>query len=202
MKNIFKLILKKLFLLVVLPAYLVFLLLSLASKGDSAFQGFSQLLSLFPGKIGIYLRAAFYHLACPATSDNISIGFLTILSHRDTSIAEGVYIGPQGNIGKCSIGKNTLLGSGVHILSGKNQHDFSDLTKPIQQQGGTFTKINIGEDCWLGNGAIIMADVANQCIVAAGSVLTKNTAVEPAIYAGNPAQQLKTRTGKQQEPTA
>jgi virginiamycin A acetyltransferase len=199
MKSIIKFLVKKIFLLLALPYFLLFSLLNLFSKGDSAFQSFSQLLSLIPGKIGIYLRAAFYHLACPDTSDNISIGFLTILSHRDTSIAAGVYIGPQGNIGKCRIGKNTLLGSGVHILSGKNQHEFSDLNKPIQQQGGTFTKINIGEDCWLGNGAIIMADVKNHCIVAAGSVLTKDTATEPAIYAGNPAKQLKLRAGEEQE---
>lgn len=194
MRNVIKFTVKKFFLLLLLPAYLLFVLLNLTSKGDSVFQGFSQLLSLVPGKIGIYLRAAFYHLACPDTSDQISIGFLTILSHRDTSIAAGVYIGPQGNIGKCSIGKNTLLGSGVHILSGKKQHDFSDLNKPIQQQGGSYTKISIGEDCWLGNGAIIMANVADKCIVAAGSTLTKDTAAEPAIYAGNPAKMVKQRT--------
>mgnify|MGYP005749005163 FL=1 len=199
MKNIIKFLIKKIFILLALPCFLLFLLLNLFSKGESTFQSFSQLLSLFPGKIGIYLRAAFYHLTCPNTSDNISIGFLTIFSHRDTSIAEGVYIGPQGNIGKCRIGKNTLLGSGVHILSGKNQHEFSDLSKPIQQQGGTFTKISIGEDCWLGNGAIIMADVADQCIVAAGSVLTKDTATEPTIYAGNPAKIVRNRATEQQD---
>ena len=199
MKNIIKFLIKKIFILLALPCFLLFLLLNLFSKGESTFQSFSQLLSLFPGKIGIYLRAAFYHLTCPNTSDNISIGFLTIFSHRDTSIAEGVYIGPQGNIGKCRIGKNTLLGSGVHILSGKNQHEFSDLSKPIQQQGGTFTKISIGEDCWLGNGAIIMANVADQCIVAAGSVLTKDTVSEPAIYAGNPAKKIKNRISEQQD---
>lgn len=199
MKNIIKFLIKKIFILLALPCFLLFLLLNLFSKGESAFQSFSQLLSLIPGKIGIYLRAAFYHLACPDTSDNISIGFLTIFSHRDTSIAAGVYIGPQGNIGKCRIGKNTLLGSGVHILSGKNQHEFSDLSKPIQQQGGIFTKISIGEDCWLGNGAIIMADVADQCIVAAGSVLTKDTATEPTIYAGNPAKIVRNRATEQQD---
>lgn len=199
MKSIIKFLVKKIFLLLALPYFLLFSLLNLFSKGDSAFQSFSQLLSLIPGKIGIYLRAAFYHLACPDTSDNISIGFLTIFSHRDTSIAAGVYIGPQGNIGKCRIGKNTLLGSGVHILSGKNQHEFSDLSKPIQQQGGIFTKISIGEDCWLGNGAIIMADVADQCIVAAGSVLTKDTATEPTIYAGNPAKIVRNRATEQQD---
>jgi len=196
MKSIFKLILKKCFIVIMLPMYLLFITLSFGRSSNSTFQGFSQLLSLIPGKLGIYTRAAFYHLACPDTSDNISIGFMTIFSHRDTSIAEGVYIGPQGNIGKCSIGKNTLLGSGVHILSGKNQHDFSDLSKPIQQQGGKFTKIYIGEDCWIGNGAIVMANIANQCIIAAGGVLTKDTVSEPTIYAGNPAKMIKNRVSE------
>ena len=183
---------KVFFLLLLLPAYLLFRLLSLVGNSDSVFQSFSQAISLIPGKTGIYVRAAFYRLACPDTSDEISIGFLTVFSHQDTSIEKGVYIGPQCNIGKCSIGKNTLLGSGVHILSGKQQHDFSDLETPIQEQGGKFTKVSIGEDCWLGNLSIVMANVEAQSIIAAGSVVTKNVALQ-SIVAGNPAKILKSR---------
>ena len=153
----------------------------------------SQMISLIPGKLGIYIRAAFYRLACPDTSDEILVGFLTVFSHRDTSIAQGVYIGPQCNIGKCSIGEKTLLGSGVHILSGKNQHHFADTDTPIQEQGGTYTKVSIGRDCWLGNGAIVMTDVTDHCIIAAGSVVV-NTITEPGtIHGGNPAKLLRRR---------
>ena len=118
---------------------------------------------------------------------------MTVFSHKDTSIHHGVYIGPQCNIGKCTIGEKTLLGSGVHVLSGKKQHNFDELDIPIQEQSGSYTKTAIGKNCWLGNGAIIMADVADGSIVAAGSVLI-NPVTEPAsIYAGNPAKLIRYR---------
>jgi acetyltransferase-like isoleucine patch superfamily enzyme len=107
-------------------------------------------------------------------------------------IKQGVYIGPQCNIGACVIEKDCLLGSGVHILSGKQQHNFDDLDKPIREQGGHFSPITLGEDTWVGNGAIIMANVGKKCIVAAGAVVTKDIP-DFAIVAGNPAAIIKMR---------
>ncbi|NWO06341.1 MAG: acyltransferase [Alteromonadaceae bacterium] len=184
---------KMVFLALTLPLYLLYRLISIPCNPDSTFQTCSQLLSLIPGKAGIYLRAAFYRLACPETSDDISIGFLTVFSHRDTTIGKGVYIGPQGNIGKCRIKANTLLGSGVHILSGKGQHNFNRQDAPIKEQGGSFEKITVGEDCWIGNGAIVMAGVPDHCIIAAGSVYTQELEQPWSIAGGNPARLLKTR---------
>ncbi|SET77466.1 hypothetical protein SAMN04487962_1239 [Marinobacter segnicrescens] len=180
------------FLLLALPLYLLFRLVSMLGKSDSCFASFSQGLSLVPGKVGVYLRASFYHLSCPDTSDDISIGFLTILSHRNTSIAKGVYIGPQCNIGMCAIGENTLIGSGVHILSGSRQHQFNDLDVPIQDQAGTFEKIEIGADSWIGNQAVIMAPTPAKAIVASGSVVTRLFGVGD-IVAGNPARVIRNR---------
>lgn len=178
---------KWLFLILALPLFGLFLATRSLSGSDKCFTSFSQLLSLIPGKAGVYLRAAFYKLACPDTSDEISVGFLTILSHRDTSVGRGVYIGPQCNIGMCRIGENTLIGSGVHILSGSRQHSFEDTNTPIQEQGGQFEKITIGADCWIGNSAILMANLADHSIVAAGGVLTKTSNKPGSILAGNPA---------------
>jgi acetyltransferase-like isoleucine patch superfamily enzyme len=153
---------------------------------------FSQGLSLIPGKAGIYLRAAFYRLTCPHTSDEISVGFLTIFSHRDTTIQRGVYIGPQCNIGKCKIGENTLIGSGVHVLSGTRQHSFEDANKPIQEQGGHYQKIIIGDNTWVGNASVIACSVGSGCIIGAGSVVTKE--IGPLnIAVGNPCSIIKKR---------
>ena len=193
MRHTLKRTIKNIFLLLTLPLYGLYLLLSLLGNPDGIFQTFSQTLSLIPGKIGIYFRAAFYRLACPGTSDDILVGFLTVFSHRDTSIHKGVYIGPQCNIGKCTIGENTLLGSGVHILSGNQQHNFSDPQIPIQDQGGKYTKVQIGEDCWIGNSAVLMAGVSDKSIVAAGSVLTRPIGETGAIWGGNPAVKISSR---------
>lgn len=86
---------KWLFLVLALPLFGLFLAIRLLSGSDKCFTSFSQLLSLIPGKAGVYLRAAFYRLACPDTSDEISVGFLTILSHRDTSISRGSISAPS-----------------------------------------------------------------------------------------------------------
>lgn len=198
-RQVIKRTIKMVFLILAAPLYLLFLGLAAITQEDSTFQGFSQALSLIPGKIGTYLRAAFYHLACPDTSDEISVGFLTLLSHRDTTIKRGVYIGPQCNIGQCTIGQNTLVGSGVHILSGSRQHAFDDTDRPIQEQGGHFEKIQIGEDCWLGNGAIVLAPIGTQAIVAAGTVVTK-TVRDGDVVAGNPARVIRNRLATAPEP--
>jgi len=183
---------KNLVLLLMLPAFVIYWILSGGGKSDSAFQSFSQLISLFPGKTGSYFRAAFYRLACPDTSDEISIGFLTILSHKNTTIHKGVYIGPQCNIGMCTIGKDTLIGSGVHILSGNEQHRFSDPEVPIQEQGGSFERIVVGTDCWIGNSCVVLSSISNHCIVAAAAVVVSEFE-EGSILAGLPAKKISSR---------
>jgi len=160
------------------------------------FTALSQLFSLIPGRLGSYFRNALYSLIMKNCSNNGVIYFGTLFSDPDTEIHDNVYIGPQCNIGKSVIGKNTLIASGVHILSGKNQHNFSDLNTPIQQQGGHYQKIVIGEDCWIGNTAVVMANVGNKAIVAAGAIVT-NDVPNYAIVAGNPARILKYRTDKE-----
>jgi virginiamycin A acetyltransferase len=191
-KKLIKRTIKNMVLFLVLPVFVLYWIMSRGGNNDGVFQSYSQFLSLFPGKTGVYIRAAFYRLATPGTSDEMSVGFLTILSHRNTSIAKGVYIGPQCNIGMCSIGENTLIGSGVHILSGSRQHEFQDIQKPIQDQGGVFEKIRIGADCWLGNTALVMANLKDHSILAAGSVLTKPSS-KGDILAGNPAKCVNNR---------
>ena len=63
---------------------------------------------------------------------------------------------------------------------------------PIKQQGGTFHKVTIGSNCWIGNGAIVMADIGDGSIVAAGSVVTEPVP-KKAIVGGNPARLIKQR---------
>jgi virginiamycin A acetyltransferase len=178
--------------LVMAPVVILFKGLNAISQSDGLFSGFSQVLSLIPGKIGCYLRAAFYRFTLSHCPPDVMISFLVLLSQQDTEIATGVYIGPQSNIGKCRIGENTLLGSGVHIMSGKNQHNIGDLDSPIKDQGGTFEKISIGKDCWIGNGALIMANIGDKCVVGAGSVVV-NDVPAYSIVGGNPAKIIKNR---------
>ncbi len=191
MNNKLKELIAYLFVVVCLPLLLLFFISSIIFK-ETPFSSFSQLLSLVPGKIGSYLRIAFYRYTMSYCHTNVVISFATLFSQRDTCIEEGVYIGPQCNIGMSKIGKNSLIASGVHIMSGKNQHNFDDINTPIQQQGGKFEKISIGEDCWIGNGSLIMANIGDKCIVGAGSVVVSDVP-DHSIVAGNPAKLIKMR---------
>jgi len=176
--------------IVISPITALYFVIKIFIKSDALLSGFSQFLSLIPGKVGVYLRAGFYRFTLTSCYPDAVISFLVLFSQRDIEIESGVYIGPQCNIGRCKIGENTLLGSGVHIMSGKGQHNFNDLSKPIKDQGGKFEKVTIGCGSWLGNGALIMANVGKHCVVAAGSVVI-NDIKDYSIVAGNPAKVIK-----------
>ena len=194
-----KLLAKNVFFLIsvvlISPVLVLYWLLRNLFKSDSLFAGFSQFLSLLPGKTGTYLRAGFYRYTMTQCSKDAVISFLVLFAQQDTEIESGVYIGPNCNIGSCKIGKSTLLGSGIHIMSGKRQHKFDDTDALIKDQGGVFEKITIGEDCWIGNGALILANVGNKCVVGSGSVVTND--IPPySIVAGNPAKIVMSRKTK------
>jgi acetyltransferase-like isoleucine patch superfamily enzyme len=177
--------------IVMSPLYLLYILTRTLFKNNTI-AGFSQLLSLIPGRFGSYCRIAFYRMSMTYCDSDCVIGFATIFSQHDTEIEKGVYIGPQCNIGMCKIGKDCLVGSGVHIMSGSKQHNFGDLDDSIQQQGGSYMKVEIGEDSWIGNGSLVMANIGKKCIIGAGSVITKDVA-DYSIMAGNPAKLIKKR---------
>lgn len=192
MRNIAKYMIYAAFCLLATPLALSFFLLVRVCNRDHLVAGYSQFLSLWPGQLGNYLRKATLRFLITHCDRDCLIAFGTLLSHQDTEIHAGVYIGPQCNIGKCRIERNCLLGSGVHVMSGKKQHHFSDLDTPLRDQGGAFEAVTIGEDTWIGNGSLIMANIGKKCIIGAGSVVTSDIE-DYAIAAGNPAKVIRTR---------
>ena len=159
---------------------------------DRALTGSSQLLSLLPGITGDYLRRAFLGWTVKHCHPSASIGFGTIFSKTDLKIGENVYIGPFCSFGNVEIGRDTLIATGVHIPSGRQMHGIADVTKPIRLQPGVFTRVIVGEDCWIGSGAIVMADVGSHSVIAAGAVVTKPIP-EFVIAGGVPARVLRNR---------
>ncbi len=169
---------------------------SLLLGSGRAFTGVSQFLALFPGASGCLLRAAFYRLALADTSQDIAVEFLTTFSHPGTRLAAHVSTGTGCNIGLADIGEHSLIGTHTCVLSGRNQHDYTDTRVPIHLQGGLRKRVHIGRDCWIGSAAVIMADVGDGAVVAAGSVVIRP--VPPyAIVFGVPARVVGSRLARQ-----
>lgn len=91
--------------------------------------------------------------------------------------------------------QDVLLGPSVLIMD--HNHEYSDIERPIYEQGVTpGGRIVIERNCWLGYGATILCNqgelrIGRNSIVGAGSVVTRS--FPPfSIIAGSPAILLKT----------
>jgi acetyltransferase-like isoleucine patch superfamily enzyme len=158
-----------------------------------AFRGFSQLLSLVPGTLGDMLRRGFYVQTLTRCSWQASFDFGVLFSTPEAEIGDHVYIGPHSIVSKAVIGDDTIIGSFVSVTSGRATHHFADAATPIRLQGGSRGGVRIGRDCWIGNQAVVMADVGDGCVVGAGSVVVQE-ARPGHVVAGNPARTIKERT--------
>lgn len=166
-------------------------LLARFDRDDAIFQFGSQFFSLFPGIPGNYLRIGFYAVVLDCGYPWPAISFGTTFAQRGSRIGARTYIGGFCNFGLCDIGDDVLIGTGVHLASSK-MHFYSRLDQPIRLQGGELQKIAVGDDCWIGNGAIIMGHVPTGSVVGAGSVLLE-AQESYGIYAGSPARFIKKR---------
>lgn len=119
-------------------------------------------------------------------------------------IGNNFYIGKYSSIEtNCIIGDNVIIANHVGII-GKYDHNYQQVGFPvrlasqIRDKDYSWKGLNeityIGNDVWIGFGAIIMSGVKinNGSIIAAGSIVTHDT--EPySIYAGVPAKKIKNR---------
>lgn len=196
MRQFIKLILILFANLLVLPLLLLHALKVVLLGKDRALEGSTQLLALFPGISGQYLRRAFLGWTLKHCHRSATISFGVIFSKTDCRIAENVYIGPYCSIGSVHIGRDTLIATLVQIPSGGQMHGIDDVTKPIREQEGVWQTVRIGENCWIGSTAVVMADVGRDTVVGAGAVVTK-ALPERVIAGGVPAKVIRSRESNQ-----
>jgi maltose O-acetyltransferase len=91
--------------------------------------------------------------------------------------------------GRISIGNDCLIGPNVQLLA--ISHDMEPQSR--LDKHNYVDDIIIGNNVWIGGGAIILAGVVigDDAIIGAGSIVTKSVD-EHSFYAGNPAHKIRT----------
>ncbi len=171
------------------------------------------------------LRAAWYKVALKGRlflGSNVRIGPSVTIQPgsgrieigADVEIQQGVILQAYGGsivIGNCcslnpysilyghgglTIGNNVRIAARVTIVP--FNHRFSDPDIPIKRQGETRRGIVIGNDVWIGTGAIVLdgIHIADGCVIGAGAVVTKNTE-RNGVYVGSPARLIRCRSNDQ-----
>ena len=110
----------------------------------------------------------------------------------EISIGADFYMNVGGQLlGDIHIGRQVLLGPRVIMWS--RDHGRAPGV-PIKEQDHVNQPIRIGDDVWVGAGAIILkgVNIGSGAVVGAGAVVTKNVAPS-VIVAGNPAKEINRR---------
>jgi acetyltransferase-like isoleucine patch superfamily enzyme len=127
----------------------------------------------------------------------VFVGRNTILSCKngDIEIADGANIGFNCELFSASrvrIGAGTLLAAYTYIIGG--DHDFSDPSASILDQGRKSEGVLVGEGAWIGAGAKVLdgVSVGDKAIVGAGAVVTRDVPAQ-AVAVGIPAKVVSNR---------
>lgn len=159
---------------------------------DVVFRSCSELLSLVPYFPGVIVRGEFYRFALRRCGSNVIVEFGAVFIYRDVRVGSNVLIGRFSIVHHCDIGDHVLIGERCTFLSGSRQHRFERRDIPMALQGGQKRRIAVASDTWIGSHALVMDDVGEGAIVAAGALV--NSAVAPGtIVGGVPARHIGAR---------
>ena len=109
----------------------------------------------------------------------------------DVIIGDHTRIGLHNTIiGPVTIGSHVNLAQGITITA--LNHNFEDATRRIDEQGVSTTPVMIGDDVWIGAGAVVLpgVTVGRHCVVAAGAVVTRDVPAN-TLVGGVPAKVIK-----------
>lgn len=158
----------------------------LLSDNEKTFVFWANLLSLVPGDPGVYLRRSYYRQTLAHCSSRCFIGFGAMFAHQQASVEDDVYIGSYALIGAARLRRGCLIGSRASLLSGGELHEFLPDGSLKPYDSARLRQIEVGESAWIGEGAILMANVGSRSIIAAGTVVA-NDVPSGVVMAGNPA---------------
>jgi acetyltransferase-like isoleucine patch superfamily enzyme len=131
-----------------------------------------------------------------------SLGFLNV--YRSTihgpvnRLFRGKNVGHGNNIfyntrsGRITIGDDCILSFNCMFLTGRHEFENGQLKERSKQVPESGYDIVIGKGCWIASGVIVLGGVTigDNCIIAAGSVVTKSFG-SGILIGGVPAKVLK-----------
>lgn len=155
--------------------------------------------SLFPHyymgrecRIGKKVRSISCRLIFEQCGRDIDIGkhvkFSTCISLGNRSgIGDNCYF--QGRV---TLGDDVMMAPKVSFIA--DTHVYEDISLPMNQQGMQSKPIIVGNDVWIGYGAIILAGVhiGDGAVIGAGAVVTKDVQAY-SVVGGVPAKVIKKR---------
>ncbi|MBM3317355.1 MAG: acyltransferase [Candidatus Eisenbacteria bacterium] len=156
----------------------------------------AQAFALLPGLPGCLARSCYYKQTMRASHLDARFQFGSLVSKADARIGRGVYVGLWSSIGLADVGDGAVIANRVGVLSGRHQHDFGDPSRPPMGSPSTFTRISIGGNCFIGDNAVVMADVGRGTIVGAGAVVVRPLP-EEVLAVGSPARAVRARASGQ-----
>jgi len=125
------------------------------------------------------------------------IGRNTILSCKngDIELGDGANIGFNCEIFSAShvrVGANVMLAAFCYLIGG--DHEFSDGSRPVLDQGRTSVGISVGDGAWLGAGATVLDGVVvgRHAVIGAGAVV-RTSVPDRSTAVGVPARVIGTR---------
>ena len=150
-----------------------------------------QVLGLLPGKTGILVRNAYYHVVLASCPLHICVQFGSSLAYSDIRIGKNVYLGAYSKLGLVDIGDDTIISDDVHLLSGGRQHFAGGFRESFQMLPVHRERVLIGRNCWVGAHAVVMANVGDNCLIGAGAVVTRPIPAN-SVAVGVPARVVRT----------
>jgi acetyltransferase-like isoleucine patch superfamily enzyme len=167
----------------------------LSPHAEAFFVFWTNVFAILPGHPGVFLRRAFYRLTLEHCAGKFIVGFGALFAHRASRIEEGAYIGAYAIVGSAHLGRGCLIGSRASLLSGPAPHQPDGRGGWTASDPAQWRRIEIGRNAWIGEAAVVMADVGVGSLVAAGSVVS--TPVPPGVVVGgNPARFVRRLSGE------
>ena len=123
---------------------------------------------------------------------SVTIEFGVLLSKAGARLDENVYVGPRAHLGLVHLERDVLIGPAVQIPSGRQTHGTGDPSQAIRDQPGRRAQVRVGAGSWIGAAAVVMADVGCNCVIGAGSVVTRPIP-DGVMAAGVPAVTVRVR---------